>query len=439
MAKIKSITAREILDSRGNPTIEVSVILENGIKGIGKVPSGASTGAHEALELRDRDKKRYKGKGVLKACENVTKKIAPELIGHDAVSQQEIDAKLIELDGTENKSRLGANAILGVSLACLHAAARALEKPLYEYISAAYGYPVFNYKMPIPMFNILNGGAHAGTKLNVQEFMVVPFGVEFMKDQVRAGAEIFHVLKDILKDRGFGTGVGDEGGFAPDFNLPEDVLDLISTAIKKAGYNYEKVGIALDVAASEFYGNGGYNLDSGRKKLSYIELVDVYRQWGQKYPIISIEDALHEDDWEGWTHLTSLVLTSFESRIPYVQENNFMIVGDDLFVTNINRLRNGVKANAANAILIKLNQIGTVTETIECIKYAQEHKYKVIISHRSGETADTTIADLAVAAGAEFIKTGAPSRGERVVKYNRLMEIAADASNVADGSAEEDE
>lgn len=422
MLKIRDIVGREILDSRGNPTVEVRLTLDDGIVGIGRVPSGASTGTHEALEMRDGDMKRFFGKGVLNACKNVNEIIAPELRGKEAIDQQQIDGALVALDGTKNKSRLGANAILGVSLAVAHAAARALGKPLYEYIAAAYNFSIFSYRFPNPMFNILNGGKHAENHLNVQEFMVVPYGVDGFAEKVRAGAEIFHALKDLLHARKMGTGVGDEGGFAPAIERPEDALFIISEAIEHAGYNFDQIGIALDMAASEFYEKQAYRLEPSAPPLTALQLTERYQSWTKSFPLISIEDPFHEDDWKAWQDLSFLSM-SFESATAFLENRSLLIVGDDLFVTHTDRLEKGIAGNAANAILIKPNQIGTISETIECIQVAQKHHYDVIISHRSGETCDATIADLCIATGAGFIKAGAPSRGERVVKYNRVMEI----------------
>ena len=422
MPKIREIVGREILDSRGNPTIEVRLTLDDGIVGIGKVPSGASTGTHEALEMRDYDMSRFFGKGVLNACKNVNEIIAPELRGKEAIDQQKIDTALVALDGTENKSRLGANAILGVSLAVAHAVAKALGKPLYEYIAAAYNFSVFPHRFPNPMFNILNGGKHAENHLNVQEFMIVPYGVDRFSEKVRAGAEVFHALKDILRARKMGTGIGDEGGFTPEIERPEDALFMIAEAIEHAGYNFDQIGIALDIAASEFYEKRAYHLEPSSPPLTAVQLTERYQSWVKEFPLISLEDPFHEDDWKAWQDLSFLSM-SFESTSAFLENRSLMVVGDDLFVTHRTRLEKGIAENAANAILIKPNQIGTISETIECIHVAKKHHYDVIISHRSGETCDATIADLCVAVGAGFIKAGAPSRGERVAKYNRVMEI----------------
>jgi len=401
--KITNIIAREVLDSRGNPTVEVEVSLENGIKSIAIVPSGASTGEREALELRDGDN-RYLGKGVLKAVGNVNTTIKEKLIGINVFEQQKIDDIMIELDGTVNKSRLGANAILGVSMACLKAAAKAKDKELYQYIGS-------DYSMPIPMMNILNGGAHADNNLDFQEFMIMPVADTF-KEILRIGAEVFYTLKAILKEKKLTTSVGDEGGFAPNLDSNTEGLDLIVEAIEKSGYIPGKdVCIALDVAASEFYKDGEYNLKGEKKTLSTELLIKYYQELIDKYPIISIEDPFDQNDWEGFSKLTSLV------------GDKIQIVGDDLFVTNKIYLQKGIDKKACNAILIKLNQVGTVSETLETINLARENSYRTIISHRSGETEDTIISDLAVGLGLGQIKTGSLSRSERIAKYNRLLRI----------------
>lgn len=408
--KIKSIKAREILDSRGNPTISVKIILENGVVGIASAPSGASTGKHEAIELRDGGK-RYKGKGVLKAVKNVNNIISKKLKGMNVEKQRNIDEIMIKLDGTENKSKLGANAILGVSLACARAAANASKLPLYKYIRKCYNLPLKKYRLPNPTMNILNGGAHAGWNLDLQEFMIAPSAKSF-KERLRIGAEVFHTLKSVLKKKGQAITVGDEGGFAPFLKKNEDAFHLIIRAIKSAGYKPGKdVFVAIDAAASEFYEKGIYNLKVDKKKLKPEEMINLYKTWVEKYPLISIEDGLSEDDWENWSRLTKLL------------SDKVLLVGDDLFTTNIKRLGEGIGMHVANAILIKLNQIGTFSETIDCINTAKENNYQISISHRSGETCDTTIADLAVAVNADFIKTGSLSRSERVSKYNRLLEI----------------
>lgn len=402
MSKIKKVYAREILDSRGNPTVEVEVTLDSGIVGVASVPSGASTGINEALELRDNDKNRYNGKGVLKAVNNVNTIIRDNLIGKDSLNQELIDNTMLELDGTEDKSVLGANAILGVSLANLKAAALYSNKELYEYIGNG-------NTMPRCMMNILNGGAHAENGLDIQEFMIVP-SKEKYSDNLRMGAEVFHSLKKILKDKGLSCGVGDEGGFAPNISSTYEVLDLIKDAISNANYTLGKdIYIALDVAASEFYENGYYEFEG--KKLTKEEMVTYYEKLIQDYPIISIEDGMAEEDYDGWKLLTN----SLGDKI--------QLVGDDLFVTNKKLLQKGIDLGIANAILLKLNQIGTVTETLDTIKLAKQHNYKTIISHRSGETEDNYIADFAVALDLGQIKTGSLSRSERISKYNRLTRI----------------
>lgn len=401
--KITNIIAREVLDSRGNPTVEVEIELENGIKEFAIVPSGASTGEREALELRDEDN-RYLGKGVLKAVNNVNTVIKENLIGINVFEQQKIDDMLIKLDGTVNKSILGANAILGVSMACYRASAKANGKELYQNIGDV-------YQVPIAMMNILNGGAHADNNLDFQEFMIMPFANSF-KDELRIASEVFHTLKELLKKRKLATSVGDEGGFAPNLSSNSEALDLIVEAIKKAGYIPGKdVCIALDVAASEFYENGKYHLKGENKILSTEMLIKYYTELIDKYPIISIEDPFDQNDWEGFSQFTEI----FGDKL--------QIVGDDLFVTNKKYLQEGIDKKACNAILIKLNQIGTVTETLETIDLARENGYKTIISHRSGETEDTTIADLAVGLCLGQIKTGSLSRSERIAKYNRLLRI----------------
>ncbi len=410
MSKIKTVKAREILDSRGNPTVEVEVTLDSKHKAWAAVPSGASTGSHEALELRDGDKKRYSGKGVLKAVKNINTKIAPKVIGLDPKKQQEIDRIMLEMDGTENKAKLGANAILGVSLAVARAGAIASKKPLYAYLKSKY-WNKSKLSFPVPMMNILNGGAHAGWSIDVQEFMITP-QQKNIKEAVRCGTEIFHALKSLLKDKDYPVTVGDEGGYAPQLPSNQKALDLIKQASQKAKYTLGRdVKIAIDVASSEFYTEGVYDMKADKKKRSSQQLIELMSKWVDKYPIESIEDGLAEDDWEGWEELTKVL------------GKKIALVGDDLFVTNVVRLKEGIKRQVGNAILIKLNQIGTLTETIECIKLAQKNGYKVAISHRSGETVDDFISDLAVASGAEYIKTGSLSRGERIAKYNRLMEI----------------
>lgn len=402
MSKIRNIHAREIIDSRGNPTVEVDVTLENGITATASVPSGASTGVHEALELRDNDSKRYNGKGVLQAVKNVNEKIFPKLKGMDALNQKLIDQTMIELDGTESKTNLGANAMLGVSLAVLKAGAKFKKEELYAYLGD-------KKILPRCMMNILNGGAHAENKLEFQEFMIIPSKEEYL-DNLRMGAEVFHSLQKILKEKGLSCGVGDEGGFAPSIDNTKKALDLIQEAIEKAGYKLgSDIFIGLDVAASEFYKDGYYNLEG--KKMTSDEMIDYYEDLISKYPIISIEDGLDQDDYIGWQKLTKRL------------GDKLQLVGDDLFVTNKKLLQKGIDLKMANAILLKLNQIGTVTETLETIKLAQENGYKTIISHRSGETEDNYIADFAVGLGLGQIKTGSMSRSERISKYNRLIRI----------------
>ncbi|NLL45039.1 MAG: phosphopyruvate hydratase [Mollicutes bacterium] len=401
--KIKDIIGREILDSRGNPTVEVDVILENGIVGRAAVPSGASTGEREALELRDGDS-RYMGKGVLKTVNNVNTILKDNLIGYDVFKQTEIDRKMIELDGTENKNNLGANAILGVSMAVMKAAALSVGQPLYRYVGNG-------TTLPVPMMNIINGGAHADNNLDFQEFMIIPQADTF-KERLRIGAEVFHTLKKVLKKAGYNTNVGDEGGFAPNLKSNKEALDLICVAIKEAGYMPKKdVAIGLDVAASEFYQDGKYVLSSENKILTTEELIAFYEELVDEYPIISIEDGVEENDWEGFKLLTERL------------GDRIQLVGDDLFVTNIKCLQKGIDMGAGNAILLKVNQIGTITETLETIELAKKHGYKTIISHRSGETEDTTIADLAVGLDLGQIKTGSLSRTDRVCKYNQLLRI----------------
>lgn len=406
MSAIIDVYAREVLDSRGNPTLEVEVISEDGGFGRAIVPSGASTGAHESVELRDNDE-RYMGKGVEQAVRNVNEIIAKELIGFDVLNQITIDKYLIELDGTDSKSKLGANATLGVSIAAAKAAADELGLPLYEYLGGAGA-----RTLPVPMMNILNGGKHADNNVDIQEFMIMPVGGVDFKESLRMCAEVYHNLKKVLKSEGLNTAVGDEGGFAPDLKSNEDAISYIIKAVEKAGYKPGKdIYIAIDAAASEFYENGKYNLKGENKILTSKEMVEYYKYLVDKYPIISLEDGLFEDDWEGWQELTKEL------------GKKIQIVGDDLFVTNIKRLKEGVEKKVGNSILIKLNQIGTITETLETIEYAKKHGYTCVISHRSGETEDVTIADLAVAINAGQIKTGAPARTDRVAKYNQLLRI----------------
>lgn len=420
MNKIKKIKAREILDSRGNPTVEVEVVLENKIRVVAAVPSGASTGEFEALELRDRNKSRYSGKGVLKACENVNKKIAKALIGQPVTAQKKIDKIMLDLDGTENKSNLGANAILGVSLACARAGAKAKNKPLYKYIGSTYGFKVKDFGLPVPMFNIINGGKHADSGLSIQEFMILPVGIKGSVERIRAGSEIFHTLKTILSAKGYSIGVGDEGGFAPKLDSHTQAFELITKAIEKSGYKAGKdIVFAIDAAANSFCDtdSNGYILKPENISLDYNRLIALYLEWIEKYPLISIEDGLNENDWDEWKEMSKKL------KVHKVKSQKLMIVADDLTVTNTKRLQKAVKDSCANAIIIKSNQIGTLTETIECVKIAQKASWKIIVSHRSGETCDDFITDLAVAVSADFLKAGSLSRGERLAKYNRLMEI----------------
>jgi enolase len=407
MIKIKNIYAREIFDSRGNPTIEAEIILDNGISAAASVPSGASTGTKEAVELRDGDKNRFNGKGVLKAVKNINEIIAPVLIGKNPENQKEIDDAMINLDGTENKSRLGANAILGVSIAAVKAAALNAGKPVFEYLKKEN-----ETRIPLPFLNILNGGKHADTDVDFQEFMICPAGALSFKEAFRYAVETYHSLKSVLKSKGHFTSVGDEGGFAPELSSNEEALELIITGIEKAGFKPGRdIFIALDPAASEFYENEKYILKADKKKLSSQEMIDYYKKLVAAYPIVSIEDALSENDWDGWKILTK----ELSSKI--------QLVGDDLFVTNKKILAEGINKGVANAILIKLNQIGTVTETLETVELAKNNGYSCMFSHRSGETEDSFLADIAVATGCGQIKTGAPARSERVAKYNRLLKI----------------
>jgi len=411
MSLIEKIWAREILDSRGNPTVEAEVMLEDGTLGIAAVPSGASTGENEAVELRDGDQNRYLGKGVRKAVENIIEKIACEIEGMDALDQNLIDQTMIELDGTDNKSNLGANAILAVSMATARAAAAFLQLPLYRYLGG-----VNARTLPVPMMNIINGGAHADNNVDFQEFMIVPVGFPSFGEALRVGAEIFHHLKKVLSSKGYSTAVGDEGGFAPNLKSNEEAIETILQAIEKAGYEPgEDVMVALDPASSEFYQDGRYVFKkSDGRSLSSDEMIKFWQNWSDKYPIISIEDGLAENDWEGWKHLTEAL------------GNKIQLVGDDLFVTNTKFLNRGIEENCANAILIKVNQIGTLTETLQAIELARTHNMAAIISHRSGETEDTFIADLAVATNAGQIKTGSLSRSDRIAKYNQLLRIEED-------------
>ncbi len=416
MTAILKIHGREILDSRGNPTVEVEVELANGVIGRAAVPSGASTGAHEAVELRDGDKSRYLGKGVLKAVRSVNEVIAGELMGMDAMDQVAIDNALIELDGTPNKGKLGANAILGVSLAAAHASAAAIELPLYRYLGG-----INARTLPVPMMNIINGGAHADNNVDMQEFMIFPAGARSFAQSLRMGSEIFHQLKSVLKSKGYNTAVGDEGGFAPDLKSNEEAITVILEAITKAGYAPGKDAfICMDAASTEFYKDGRYVLaGEGGKTFTSSGLIDLWESWSRQYPIVSIEDGVAEDDWEGWQELTQRL------------GNRIQVVGDDFFVTNTERLAQGIAKGCANSILVKVNQIGTLTETIQAVNMAHDAGYTSVMSHRSGETEDVTIADLAVALNCGQIKTGAPSRTDRVAKYNQLLRIEEELGEAA--------
>ncbi len=412
--KIQAVHAHEILDSRGNPTLSVSVLLSDGKSAHASVPSGASTGIHEALELRDGDHYRYRGQGVLKAVRNVNTKISKALRGMHVREQRQIDETMIMLDGTLNKKKLGANAILGVSLACAHAAAKNKRMPLYAYLRWTFDLKYKNYKLPTPLMNVLNGGVHADNSLDMQEFMIIPHAFKTFTRKAQAGSEIFHALGDILHQKKLNTAVGNEGGYAPNMRRNEQALELVVQAIKKAGYKPGKeVSIGLDIAASEFYNEGKkrYDLKTDRRKVNAADLIALVADWGKRYPITVVEDGLDQDAWEDWQIMTKLL------------GKKMILVGDDLFVTQVDRLQQGIDQKAANAILIKLNQVGSLSETIDTILLAQRNKYKVVVSHRSGETCDTTIADLAVAVNAEYIKTGSLSRSERLAKYNRLLEI----------------
>ncbi|WP_370944655.1 phosphopyruvate hydratase [Amycolatopsis sp. cg5] len=416
MAVIEQVGAREILDSRGNPTVEVEVALDDGTLARAAVPSGASTGEHEAVELRDGDTGRYNGKGVERAVAAVLDEIGPDLVGTDAVDQRIVDQKLVDLDGTPAKSRLGANAILGVSLAVAKAAAESAELDLFRYLGGPNA-----HVLPVPMLNILNGGAHADTDVDIQEFMIAPIGAESFREALRWGTEVYHALKGVLKSRGFATGLGDEGGFAPSLKSNREALDLILVAIEKAGYTAGRdVALALDVAATEFYTDGAYNFEGTKKSAE--QMAGYYAELVRDYPMVSIEDPLSEDDWDGWVRLTAEL------------GEKVQLVGDDLFVTNPDRLEEGISRRAANALLVKVNQIGTLSETLDAVSLATSFGYKSMMSHRSGETEDTFIADLAVATGVGQIKTGAPARGERIAKYNQLLRIEetlADAARYA--------
>ena len=413
MASIEAIGAREILDSRGNPTVEVEVVLEDGTFERAAVPSGASTGAFEAVERRDGDKGRYQGKGVQDAVDAVNEIIAPELIDEDASDQRRIDEIMIELDGTPNKGKLGANAILGVSLAVAKAAAESAGLPLYRYLGGPNA-----HILPVPMMNILNGGSHADTNVDIQEFMIAPLGAPTFREALRWGAEVYHTLKAVIKERGLSTGLGDEGGFAPNLSSNAAALDLIIEAIEKAGFKPgTDVALALDVASSEFFKDGLYQFEGEGRSTDY--MVSYYEKLIRDYPLVSIEDPLSEDEWDAWTALTAEI------------GNRVQLVGDDLFVTNPERLRKGIELHAANALLVKVNQIGSLTETLDAMELAQRHEYRCMVSHRSGETEDVTIADLAVATNAGQIKTGAPARSERVAKYNQLLRIEEDLDDAA--------
>jgi len=412
---IDDVVGREILDSRGNPTVEVDVYLDGGAVGTAMVPSGASTGAHEAVELRDGDPARYGGKGVLGAVANVNETLRPELLGADAVDQVSVDRLLIELDGTENKSRLGANALLGVSLAVARAAAQAVELPLYRYLGGAGA-----RTLPVPLVNILNGGRHAVDSTDFQEFMIAPLGAPSFREALRWAAETFHTLGGLLHDRGFATTVGDEGGYAPSLGSNEDAIAVVLEAIERAGYRPgEQIAIALDPATTELYADGAYALTREGRTLSGAELIEFWADWAERYPIVSLEDGLAEDDWESWTQLTDRI------------GERVQLVGDDLLVTNTDRLERAIRERAANSILVKLNQIGTLTETVEAVEMAQRAGWTAIISHRSGETEDTTIADLVVGMNTGQIKTGSVSRSERIAKYNRLLRIEEELADAA--------
>jgi enolase len=415
MSTIKKIIAREILDSRGNPTVEIMVFLENGIWARASVPSGASTGEHEALELRDNDPKRYRGKGVLKAVKNVNEIIAPALVGKEITNQKEIDQLMIALDGTENKSKLGANAILGVSLACARAGSYNQRLPLYQYLRQIYSLPLTTYELPTPLFNVINGGKHSDSGLDIQEFMIIPYTTGSFKEKLRIGVEIFNALREILEKKKMTFAVGDEGGFAPKLKTTKNTLETLAMIAHYTQYRLgSQVFFGLDAAASVFYLKEKNKYHFEGKDRNVDELIKIYLDWIKKYPIILFEDPLAEDDWQSWQKFTEKVL---------LLKPNFVVVGDDIFTTNIERFKKGLEMKISNAILIKPNQVGTLTETMDCIDLAQKNNYQVVISHRSGETNDDFIADLAVAVNAQFIKAGAPNRGERVAKYNRLSEI----------------
>ena len=419
---ISKITSREILDSRGNPTVEATVHLDSGLNFKASAPSGASTGSHEAVELRDNDKKRYSGKGVLNACKNIDSLISDRLKGIDVINQKEIDEALIELDGTDNKQKLGANATIAVSLCCAKAGASVSDMELHEYVRKTFELPDWHQKMPTPMFNIFNGGKHADTNLNIQEFMVVPIFDTSFAEKVRAGSEMFHQLGNVLHDNFLDTDVGNEGGYAPNIDSTIQAFDLITEAIAKSGYKAgAQIGIALDIGASELYDKqkNVYNFELDENYLIADQLITLYRDWSSKYPIISIEDGLAEDAWEDWVNMSEQ-FSMFKTKNPAYK---MMLVGDDLVTTNLERLKKNVNKKAANAVIVKPNQIGTLLETVKFVKYAQKYDYKIITSHRSGETTDDYIADLAIAFNSDFVKFGSTSRGERTCKYNRLMEI----------------
>lgn len=415
MSTIKKIIAREILDSRGNPTLEVKVELESGISAKASVPSGASTGEHEALELRDGDKTRFLGRGVLRACQNVNQVIAPTLIGQEITKQKEIDQKMIELDGTENKSKLGANAILGVSLACARAGSYDQGLPLYQYLRQIYNLPLVSYELPTPMFNVINGGKHSDSGLDIQEFMIIPQATGSFREKLRIGVEIFNALREILEKKKLTFAVGDEGGFAPKLKTTKNTLETLASIAHFTQYRLgSQVFFGLDSAASVFYKKEKNKYHFEGKDRSAEEMIKIYLDWIKRYPISLFEDPLAENDWENWSKFTEKVLAI---------KPNFAVVGDDIFTTNLKRFEKGLEVKAANAILIKPNQVGTLSETMACIDLAAKKNYQIVISHRSGETNDDFIADLAVAVNAQYIKTGAPNRGERVAKYNRLLEI----------------
>ncbi len=414
LERIDAVHAHEILDSRGNPTLAVSVMLKDGTRGHASVPSGASTGVHEACELRDGDKSRYRGLGVKKAVRNVNDVLGPAMRRRDVADQRGIDEAMCIIDGTSNKKRMGANAILGVSLAVAHAGARRAKMPLYAYLRDVFDIGLKKFQLPTPLMNVFNGGRHADTNLDMQEFIIIPHGFSTFSRKLQAGSEIFHMLGDVLHADGLDTDVGNEGGYAPDVGKTESALEYLAEAVKKAKYKLGKeVGFGIDVAASEFFNDKSkkYELSTDKRKNTAKQMIDLYETWSKKYPMISIEDGLAEDAWEDWKLMTDRL------------GKKMLLIGDDLFVTNVERLKRGIDAGVANTILIKPNQIGTLSETMETIGLARESKYKVVISHRSGETTDTTIADIAVAVNAEFIKAGAPSRSERLCKYNRLLEI----------------